>query len=57
MTHHEHPPLMGKRAAVVIGPLFEDDEATYPYNRLLEAGATVALIGIAVGAEEPVAAS
>ena len=46
MTHHEHLPLEGKRGAVMIGPLFEDVEATYPYYRLLEAGATVELIGI-----------
>jgi protease I len=38
-------PLEGARAAVMIGPLFEDVEATYPYYRLQEAGATVALIG------------
>jgi protease I len=38
-------PLEGVRAAVMIGPLFEDVEATYPYYRLQEAGATVALIG------------
>ncbi len=49
MTHHGHQPLAGKRAAVMIGPLFEDDEATYPYYRLLEAGATVELIGIKGG--------
>jgi protease I len=47
MTHHAHQPLEGKRAAVMIGPMFEDVEATYPYYRLLEAGATVELIGIA----------
>jgi protease I len=29
----------------MIGPLFEDVEATYPYYRMLEAGATVELIG------------
>ena len=46
MTHHEHLPLEGKRGAVMIGPMFEDVEATYPYYRLLEAGATVELIGI-----------
>src|SRR5918995_1741339 len=46
MTHHEHLPLEGKRGAVMIGPMFEDIEATYPYYRLLEAGATVELIGI-----------
>jgi protease I len=45
MTHHTHKPLEGKRAAVMIGPLFEDVEATYPYYRLQEAGATVELIG------------
>jgi protease I len=46
MTHHEHEPLSGSRAAVMIGPLFEDVEATYPYYRLQEAGATVELIGV-----------
>jgi protease I len=46
MTHHEHESLEGKRAAVMIGPLFEDSEATYPYYRLQEAGADVALIGL-----------
>jgi protease I len=45
MTHHAHRPLDGKRAAVMIGPLFEDVEATYPYYRLKEAGAAVSLIG------------
>jgi protease I len=45
MTHHTHEPLDGTRAAVMIGPLFEDTEATYPYYRLKEAGATVELIG------------
>src|SRR4051812_28746534 len=49
MTHHEHEPLAGKRAAVMIGPLFEDLEAAYPYYRLQEAGATVELIGIEGG--------
>jgi protease I len=49
MTHHEHEPLAGKRAAVMIGPLFEDAEALYPYYRLQEAGATVELIGIEGG--------
>jgi protease I len=46
MTHHTHQPLEGKRAAVMIGPQFEDTEATYPYYRLQEAGATVEYIGI-----------
>jgi deglycase len=45
MTHHDEQ-LAGKRAAVMIGPLFEDVEAIYPYYRLQEAGATVGLIGI-----------
>jgi protease I len=45
MTHHQHRPLDGLRAAVMIGPLFEDSEAIYPYYRLQEAGATVELIG------------
>jgi protease I len=45
MSHHAEQPLEGKRAAVMIGPLFEDVEATYPYHRLREAGATVELIG------------
>jgi protease I len=49
MSHHDHQPLAEKRAAVMIGPLFEDDEATYPCYRLLEAGATVELIGIKGG--------
>jgi protease I len=47
MSHPE--PLDGKRAAVMIGPLFEDVEATYPYYRLQEAGASVALIGTKSG--------
>jgi protease I len=50
MTHHTHRPLEGKRAAVMIGPLFEDTEATYPYYRLQEAGAEVELIGLEGGA-------
>jgi protease I len=49
MTHHIHRPLEGKRAAVMIGPLFEDTEATYPYYRLQEAGAAVELIGLEGG--------
>ena len=43
--------LDGKRAAVMIGPLFEDVEATYPYYRLQEAGADVELIGVEAGAD------
>jgi protease I len=46
MSHHSHEPLQGKRGAVMIGPLFEDTEATYPYYRLREAGATVEYIGL-----------
>lgn len=49
MTHHEHQPLAGKRAAIAVGPLFEDTEATYPYYRLLEAGAEVGIVGAAGG--------
>lgn len=44
MSEHDRP-LSGIRAAVMIGPMFEDVEATYPYYRLKEAGASVALIG------------
>jgi protease I len=43
--------LAGKRAAGMIGPLFEDTEATYPYYRLQEAGAEVELIGAEAGQE------
>jgi protease I len=46
MTHPEDAPLSGLRAAVMIGPLFEDAEAIYPYYRLQEAGAVVELIGL-----------
>jgi protease I len=35
----------------MIGPLFEDTEATYPYYRLQEAGADVELIGLEGSAE------
>jgi len=45
MPDNADQPLAGKRAAVMIGPLFEDTEATYPYYRLREAGAEVSLIG------------
>ncbi len=51
MTHHDEAPLEGKRAAVMIGPLFEDSEATYPYYRLQEAGAAVELVGVEAGKE------
>jgi deglycase len=49
MADHEHAALSEKRAAVMIGPNFEDTEATYPYFRLQEAGAEVELIGLAAG--------
>jgi protease I len=49
MTHHTHKPLQGRNAAVMIGPAFEDSEATYPYYRLREAGAEVTIIGIEEG--------
>ncbi len=50
MTHQENEqPLEGKRAAVAIGPLFEDIEALYPLYRLREAGAEVQLIGSEAG--------
>jgi protease I len=49
VTHHTHRPLEGRSAAVMIGPNFEDTEATYPYYRLQEAGAEVTLIGIEEG--------
>jgi protease I len=50
VTHHgKH--LEGKRAAVMIGPQFEDTEATYPYYRLQEEGAAVELIGVEAGRE------
>jgi protease I len=51
MTHHEHDePLAGRRAAVAVGPMFEDVEALYPLYRLREAGAAVAVIGSQAGA-------
>jgi protease I len=50
MTNREAP-LEGKRAAVMIGPLFEDSEATYPYYRLQEAGAEVQFVGAEAGTE------
>jgi protease I len=50
MTHHQHDePLEGKRAAIAVGPLFEDIEALYPLYRLREAGATVETIGLEAG--------
>src|SRR5918999_3011078 len=49
MTDHTEQPLSGTRAAVMIVPLFEDTEATYPYYRLQEAGAAVELVGARAG--------
>ena len=54
MTHHEHDdPLRGKRAAVAVGPLFEEIEAWYPFYRLREAGAAVEVIGSEAGKTLP----
>lgn len=54
MTHHEHDlPLEGKRAAVAVGPLYEEIEALYPLYRLREAGATVQVIGAQAGKTLP----
>jgi protease I len=49
MTHHEHRSLEGKRAAMPVGPLFEDSEATYPLYRLREEGAEVVIVGLEAG--------
>ena len=54
MTHHEHDqPLEGRRAAVAVGPLYEEIEAQYPLLRLREAGAEVDVIGAEAGATLP----
>ncbi len=54
MTHHEHDqPLEGKRAAVVVGPLYEEIEALYPVYRLREAGAHVQVAGAQAGTTLP----
>ncbi|HEX2234000.1 MAG TPA: type 1 glutamine amidotransferase domain-containing protein [Thermoleophilaceae bacterium] len=45
----QEQPLSGSRAAVMIGPLFEDAEAIYPYYRLQEAGAEVTVVGLEPG--------
>jgi protease I len=45
----QEQPLAGRRAAVMVGPLFEDSEAIYPLYRLQEAGAEVAVVGIEAG--------
>ena len=51
MADSNHAPLEHRRAGVMIGPLFEDVEATYPYYRLQEEGAEVELIGTEAGQE------
>ena len=54
MTHHEHDlTLEGKRAAVAVGPLYEEIEALYPLYRLREAGASVQVIGSEAGTTLP----
>jgi protease I len=45
MGNGSDQPLEGMRAAIAIGPLFEDVEATYPLYRLREAGAHVSILG------------
>ncbi len=45
--------LAGKRAAVAVGPLYEEIEALYPLYRLREAGATVQVIGAEADATLP----
>ena len=52
-SHTNEEPLAGKRAAVMIGPLFEDAEAIYPLYRLREAGAEVTVVGLDAGATVP----
>lgn len=37
--------LAGKRVAILVEEIYEDQELWYPYYRLLEAGATVTLVG------------
>jgi protease I len=54
MTHHEHDqPLEGMRAAVAVGPLYEEIEALYPLYRLREAGAEVQVAGAEAGKTLP----
>ena len=45
MSHH-HDQLSGRRVALLVGPMFEDVEATYPLYRLREAGAEVTVVGL-----------
>lgn len=51
MSNGGDRPLEGMRAAMVIGPLFEDVEATYPLYRLREAGAQVSILGLSANEE------
>ena len=54
MAHDQHgQPLEGKRAAVAVGPLYEEIEALYPLYRLREAGSTVEVIGSKAGTTLP----
>jgi len=52
MSEHDQT-LTGKRAAVAVGPLYEEIEALYPLYRLQEAGATVQVIGAEADATLP----
>lgn len=52
-SEHHDQPLDGKRAAVAVGPLYEEIEALYPLYRLREAGAEVEIIGAEAGATLP----
>ncbi|MGH2705929.1 MAG: type 1 glutamine amidotransferase domain-containing protein [Actinomycetota bacterium] len=49
MHSHTEQPLRGRRAVVLVGPMFEDVEATYPLYRLREAGADVTIGGARAG--------
>lgn len=51
MANGSELPLDGRRAAMIIGPLFEDVEATYPLYRLREAGAQVTIMGLSANEE------
>lgn len=50
MVQHGERPLQGKKAVMLVGPLFEDVEATYPYYRLQEEGIEVTVAGSEAGA-------
>jgi len=54
MSHHERDqPLEGRRAAVAVGPLYEEIEALYALYRLREAGARVQVIGAEAATKLP----